>query len=66
MFRGFDKWKGDYSGSEPFGTILMDGPKNLQAGWKFETTFVAGILGTIGAVVSLAKLMPPAIKKLRK
>lgn len=65
MFRGFDKWEGDYSGSESFGTILMDGPKTLHATWKFETTFIAGILGAIAAFISLAKLLPPLLKKLR-
>ena len=64
--RGFDKWEGDFVGKEPIGTVMMDGPKTINASWKFETTFVAGIVGTMVGVVSLVKLLPPLIKKIRK
>lgn len=65
-FHGFDRWAGDFSSSEPFGTILMDGPKTLNATWKFESSILAGIVGTIAALISLIKLLPPAVNHFRK
>ena len=64
--QGFDRWEGDYSSSDPFGNILMDGPKTLRAAWQFEATIIVGILGPIAAVISLAKLLPPALQRLKK
>ena len=31
--RVFTKWSGDASGTDPQGTIVMDGPKTIQADW---------------------------------
>jgi hypothetical protein len=61
----FDKWEGDYSSSDSFGTILMDGPKTLLGTWKFEIGIIAGLGGTIAAVIAIGKLVPPAVHKLR-
>ncbi len=38
----FQGWSGDFSGTNPSGTMLMDGPKTITASWsrQFQTTLV--------------------------
>ena len=52
----FDKWEGDYDGTNPNGRIVMNGPKTVIAEWKEDQTpgiVNSMILGGIGVAAFL-------------
>lgn len=68
----FAGWRGDYTGSDPKGSITMDGPKTVTAVWTtsyFQVYLIIGALAAIAVIVSLLLWMrrrggPSAVKPL--
>jgi hypothetical protein len=66
----FAGWRGDYTGSDPKGSITMDGPKTVTAVWTtsyFQIYLIIGALAAIALVVGLLLWMrrrgrPSAVK----
>lgn len=64
----FVQWKGDYAGTDPKGSVNMDGPKTVTAVWT-TNYFQLYIIGAIAAIAVVAGLLlwrrrggPSAIK----
>jgi hypothetical protein len=52
----FVRWTGDYTGSQPNGSITMDGPKTVTATWTtsyFQIYLIVGALVAVAVVVGL-------------
>lgn len=66
----FAEWRGDYTGSDPKGSITMDGPKTVTAVWTtsyFQIYIIIGALAAVAIVVGLLLWMrrrgrPSAVK----
>jgi hypothetical protein len=66
----FAEWRGDYTGSDPKGSITMDGPKTVTAVWTtsyFQIYIIIGALVAVAVVVGLLLWMrrrgrPSAVK----
>ena len=48
----FVQWTGDYAGSTPIGSILMDRPHEVQAVWTTSYTQLISIIGIITITVT--------------
>lgn len=65
----FVQWKGDYAGTDPKGSIKVDGPKTVTADWTTNYFQLYIIVGAIAAIAVVAGLLlwrrrggPSAIK----
>ena len=67
----FVEWRGDYTGKNPEGSIIMDGPKTVTAVWTtdyFQIYLIAGgVIAAIAIALALILLMrrrrgPSAVK----
>ena len=65
----FVQWKGDYAGTDPKGSVNMDGPKTVTAVWTTNYLQLYIIVGAIAAIAVVAGLLlwrrrggPSAIK----
>jgi hypothetical protein len=65
----FVQWKGDYAGTDPKGSVNMDGPKTVTAVWITNYVQLYIIVGAIAAIAVVAGLLlwrrrggPSAIK----
>jgi len=67
----FVRWTGDYSGTNPTGSITMDGPKTVNAAWTTDYIQLYMIVGAIAAIAVVAAVLlwlrrrrgrPPALK----
>jgi len=65
----FVEWKGDYAGTDPKGSVKMDGPKTMTAVWTTDYFQLYIIIGAIAAIAVVAGLLlwrrrggPSAIK----
>ena len=54
--RVFAAWTGDYTGNDPKGSIIMDGPKTVTATWT-TNYFQFIIIGAIAAIAVVAGLL---------
>lgn len=53
----FVKWTGDFSGTNPTGSITMDGPKTVNAVWTTDYTQLYMIIGAIAAIAVIAGVL---------
>jgi hypothetical protein len=62
----FDRWDGDFSGTNAYSSIDMNSPKTVTAHWKFDLALVGGTTAAVLGVISIVKLFPPVIRRFRK
>lgn len=62
----FDRWGGDFSGTNAYTSIELNSPKTVAAHWKFDLALVGGTTAAVLSVISFVKLFPPVIKRIRK
>lgn len=53
----FVEWKGDYSGKDPKGSLIMDGPKTVTAVWTTSYLQLYMIVGVIAVIAVVAGLL---------
>jgi hypothetical protein len=53
----FVEWKGDYSGKDPKGSLIMDGPKTVAAVWTTSYLQLYMIVGVIAVIAAVAGLL---------
>jgi len=53
----FVQWTGDYRGTSPQGSIVMDGPKHVMAEWETSYTQLYMVLAAVAAVIIIAGLL---------
>jgi hypothetical protein len=53
----FVEWKGDYSGKNPKGSLIMDGPKTVTATWTTSYLQLYMIVGVIAVIAVVAGLL---------
>jgi len=52
----FDHWEGDYSGTSPQGSLMMNGPKTIHAVWRTDYTQLYIVVGAAVIIVLLILL----------
>lgn len=51
------QWEGDFQGTSPEGSLIMDGPKVVHAVWREDYTQLYIVIGVVAAVVVIGGLL---------